>query len=197
MIDNYLPRYLSYIFEKDDGEISMDPDAFIDDIVNSTDFYLFANKIFKDKIGDNIIHTNYYNECCQYVMGSYNDFCGKFNRNYYEIAYDKLSNNINDYTKNKSDNFVIFFNTIFKDTIYTEYTRILNKYNIKINEILKNYEKYDKNKCSGNCSICTDKLKRNVSIKPPCGHIIHRKCLKKWFFTSVSCPLCNTKFPHN
>jgi hypothetical protein len=197
MIINSLPTYLYYISEKDDGEISIDADAFVDDIVNSTDFYLFANKIFKEKIGDNIIYSNYYNECCQCVMGSYSDFCGKFNRNYYEIAYNKLSNNMDDYIKNRSDNFVKFFNTIFKETIYTEYMRILNKYTVKINQILKTYERVDKNKCDDDCSICTDKLRTSLSIKPPCGHIIHRKCLKKWFFTAISCPLCNTKFSNN
>ena len=194
MTDNCLPSYLNYIFETDDGEISIEPDGFIDDRVNEVDFYPRANKIFKEKIGDNLIYSNYYNECCQRVMGCDDDFCGKFNRDYYEIAHNRLNSCTSAYTKDKSDNFVNFFNTIFKVVICNEYNRILNKSNKKINAILKNYSRVDKNKCEDNCSVCADKLKKNVSLKPPCGHITHRKCLKKWFYTSVSCPLCRGCF---
>lgn len=196
MTNKCLPNYLNYIFETDDGEISIEPDGFFDNKCSEADFYPFANKVFKDTIGDNIIHSNYYNECCQSVMGYDNNFCGKFNKDYYETAHNLLNSNESIYTKDKSDNFVKFFNTIFKKIIHAKYNHILGKSNKKINRILKNYPQVEKHKCKYTCSVCVGKLNKNISITPPCGHIIHRKCLKKWFHTSISCPLCNTKFDH-
>lgn len=53
-----------------------------------------------------------------------------------------------------------------------------------------------------NCSICLEQFENNDLIQINCGHIFHKKCLKKWTNTnkkrlmSVRCPLCNYKYLH-
>lgn len=41
------------------------------------------------------------------------------------------------------------------------------------------------------CSICLDELSPgDVLQAPPCGHVFHSSCLRKWMRVRVSCPLC-------
>ena len=39
------------------------------------------------------------------------------------------------------------------------------------------------------CSICFDKYSNGV-IKLQCNHVFHEECIKKWFTTRSTCPLC-------
>lgn len=41
------------------------------------------------------------------------------------------------------------------------------------------------------CCICNDKYSmNNIPIKLKCDHVYHKKCIKKWSNTSLTCPIC-------
>ena len=39
------------------------------------------------------------------------------------------------------------------------------------------------------CSICQENL-INIALNLPCGHNFHKKCIKKWFLSHSTCPVC-------
>ena len=45
-----------------------------------------------------------------------------------------------------------------------------------------------KNKKSCDCTICMDDVKRRFIL--PCGHVFHRKCIRKWLDDNHTCPIC-------
>ncbi len=43
----------------------------------------------------------------------------------------------------------------------------------------------------GDCPVCYDSMRKNNSIKLECGHVFHKKCMRKWLSSSKrTCPLC-------
>lgn len=40
------------------------------------------------------------------------------------------------------------------------------------------------------CSICLDTISIIKNKKLNCGHMFHKKCIKKWFRNMKRCPLC-------
>ena len=198
-----IPHYLQFIYENDDDSISIESEGFLDEEndddsddefeeLEDQNYFPQANKIFKDKILTDDQKKSY-NECCNIVMGDSDDFCGKFNSKYYGEAHDNIEANFYEYINDASDEFVIFFTEIFKVVIYTEHEKIIKILNKKVNQTLKNYPKVNKSDHVDDCFVCTEKLKKKVIVKPPCGHVIHRQCLKSWLLISMSCPLCKTQ----
>jgi hypothetical protein len=197
-----VPHYLKFIYENGDDNVSIESEGFLDEDSEDSDdefeelddqnYFPQANKIFKDKIKNDKQKTSY-NECCEIVMGDNNDFCGKFNNKYYSEAYDNIESNFYEYITDASDDFVVFFTEIFKEIIYTEHEKIIKILNKKVNKILKNYPKLNKVDHTDDCFICAEKLQKKVIVKPPCGHVIHRQCLKTCLLISMACPLCKTK----
>lgn len=190
-----VPHYLQFIYENDDDEISIESEGFFEDSdeeYETNDYFPQANKVFKEKIFT-IKEESYYNKCCELVMGNDDDFCGKFNTKYYRDAYNNIEDNFYEYIDNTSDGFVSFFTNVFKEIVYTEYNKIIKMLSNRANKIIKKYPKVDKSNCNGNCYICTEKLNKKISVKPPCGHIVHRQCLKTCLLTSTLCPICRTE----
>jgi len=59
----------------------------------------------------------------------------------------------------------------------------------------KDFHKYIENidKNNGECSICFNNYEDDNNIgKLKCGHIFHNSCIKKWFVTSGTCPICRS-----
>ena len=42
------------------------------------------------------------------------------------------------------------------------------------------------------CSICKEPFNSESPLQLPCGHVMGRKCISRWFETSNTCPLCRT-----
>lgn len=42
------------------------------------------------------------------------------------------------------------------------------------------------------CSICTEPFKIHSTVKTPCGHLFHNRCIQRWITESsnMSCPMC-------
>lgn len=53
------------------------------------------------------------------------------------------------------------------------------------------------NKCTNECSICTDCILYPELVSTKCGHTFHRKCLNKWLNKNNVCPNCRTEEPWN
>ena len=45
------------------------------------------------------------------------------------------------------------------------------------------------------CSICTDRLASQVTMRTSCGHAFHRTCLAQWQREGGDCPLCRAPLP--
>ena len=46
-------------------------------------------------------------------------------------------------------------------------------------------------KSSQTCSICINSFAKDEIIKKlPCGHILHRDCVKPWLKVDSRCPVC-------
>ena len=151
-------------------------------------YYIHANSKFKNNIKNNQLYIDQYNYWCDIIMGSDEYFIGKFNKDFYKEAHENINNNLYTYLDNISDESALFFFNIFKEIIDKEYFHYIHIKNIHINNLIKNY---DKIKEKNNCSICTEKLNKTISLKLPCcKNILHRKCLKKWLLESTTCPIC-------
>jgi len=160
-----------------------------DDKIN---YYENANNTFKKNIKNNQVYKDLYNYWCDIVMGHDENFVGKFNEKMYIDAYTNINKNLYKFINNISDENSLFFFNVFKKIIDSEYFNIINKKNIFINNLLKNFDKTSDN---SNCFICTEKLNKKISLKLPCcKNSIHRTCLKKWLMESSTCPICRTKF---
>jgi len=54
---------------------------------------------------------------------------------------------------------------------------------------VKNYFMVDiENVNEESCTICLDKPDNCIQLK--CGHIFHKKCIKKWISKNKTCPNC-------
>lgn len=41
------------------------------------------------------------------------------------------------------------------------------------------------------CAICLEQMKRDeTKIRITCGHVYHRRCIRKWLRRKSSCPVC-------
>jgi hypothetical protein len=50
---------------------------------------------------------------------------------------------------------------------------------------------------TGDCAICYSEyvVGGATSVKLPCGHVYHRKCIDKWTRVDATCPYCRTPVP--
>ena len=44
-----------------------------------------------------------------------------------------------------------------------------------------------------NCIICMESLSSKPSVRTPCGHLFHRKCLQEWMSYNRTCPKCRKR----
>ncbi len=58
----------------------------------------------------------------------------------------------------------------------------------KISEILPIYKTHDD--LLDHCSICHENYNSELVRVLDCGHIFHKKCIKKWIKNNPSCPNC-------
>lgn len=43
----------------------------------------------------------------------------------------------------------------------------------------------------GDCSICLEKLDKNIKLSLSCGHNFHQACINEWLLQrNITCPLC-------
>ena len=48
---------------------------------------------------------------------------------------------------------------------------------------------------SDDCSICREALP-DVAVYLPCDHTFHSECIKEWFNTHSTCPICRTNIDY-
>ena len=50
--------------------------------------------------------------------------------------------------------------------------------------------------CSKNCTICLEKMNKNIVVFK-CKHFFHYDCVFKWLFEKNYCPLCKKELIRN
>lgn len=40
------------------------------------------------------------------------------------------------------------------------------------------------------CTVCMDEDNYDELEGSPCGHVVHRKCLRRWWREQYTCPVC-------
>jgi hypothetical protein len=183
---------INCVYLNENDEISIASEGFINVqcFVNTINYFDQCNSVFKNAIKTGK-QKRMFNECCKIVMGDNDDFCGRFTKELFKEAYNNIQNDEEDHLDELSESHHHFYHNTFKQIINSEYDKIMKKSNIQINKILKEYLKVkDKHKCTDRCTICQEKLSSKLTVKTPCNHLIHRKCLKQWMFNKKSCPIC-------
>lgn len=172
-------------------DISINSDS-IDDSEEEINYYQNTNRVFKNKIGSNKEFQKMFNYFCDIIMDDFDDFTGRFNDFYYIECFKLIKDNFISYINKLDDNYVTFFMNIYKKIIFEQFEKVTKKKNNRANKKLKTLEKISV-KCNDKCIICFENLKNNLTVKTPCNHLVHRKCLKKWLLDNNNCPLCRNE----
>lgn len=131
MADINIPRYLQYIYETEDGVVVESEGFFPED-----SHYDNANSVFKKAVSGRQRQIEYYNRCCDAVLGDDCDFKGRFSSNHFITAQKRIDEDCHLYVNRTSDAYTRFFIHTFKKIIDRECKRIKREKGIKKRHIM-------------------------------------------------------------
>jgi len=158
----------------------------------STNYYEQANKEFKEIIGNDRNKIKYYNKCCFVIFGNDRDFIGRFSKAFLLKAIDIIDTQkeeIQECLSRLGANIVNFYNNLFVIILRTMHEEHMSVVREETTVLLKKYVVVSDAQLPDVCCICQqDIIGDHVNLE--CSHYMHYTCIKKWAYTSRSCPVC-------